>query len=288
MNSADRLYCVLDYETFSEAPIKKVGGYEYSLHKSTEILCAGFRIGTRKTLPKEKSRLWFPDTPSDSFSDLLEALLDPRIYLVAQNALFEILITKHVFARLMRSKPYLKEIPLSRWICTASMSRSVGLPGKLEEMAKALELPHQKDMEGHRLMLRLSKPKKPSKKDPSTRIKDPALIRRLGEYCLVDVDVETEALLVLPDLIPKERELWLLDQRMNLRGFAVDRKLVNGALSLIDAETKRLDRRVSILTNGELSSARQRDAVLKFLRRKGIKLPNLKAGTVKEYLAENK
>lgn len=288
MPNDNRVFAVVDYETFSELPVKKSGAYEYSLHPSTEILCVAVKVGTRSELKKAKTKVWFPHKPSDTLSFLIKVFQNPEIDLVAHNALFEILITKNVFGgKLMRSKPELQQIPLSRWHCTAAMSRSVGLPGKLEDVSKAINLKHQKDMEGHRLMLRLSKPKKPSRKDPSTRITDPALLDRLGEYCARDIDAEVDLFLSLPELHPKERELWLMDQTMNLRGFAVDRTLVNGALSLIAEETKRLDKRVYSLTKGELSSARQRDGVLKFIKRHGIVLPDLRANTVKEYLNGN-
>lgn len=288
MKTDETIYMVLDWETFSEAPLREVGAYEYSLHQSTEILCAAFRIGTRATLKRERTRVWYPDSSSDAFAVLLNALRNSGIQLVAQNALFEILITKNVFhRRYMPSKPELLSIPLERWHCTAAMSRSVGLPGKLDDAAIALNLPHKKDKEGHALMLRISKPKKPSKKDPSTRIQDFEKIRRLGLYCARDVDAEVDLFLELPPLHPREREFWLLDQAVNLRGFAVDRQLVKGALSLIADETKRLDRRVEKLTGGSLQSARQREKLLQFLKIHGIDLPNLQAHTVSEYLANH-
>lgn len=279
-------FLILDWECFSESPIKKAGAYEYSLHSSTKLLCAAFRLGTRESLKKAKTHLWFPEEASDSFAILLRALQDPSIGLVAHNALFEILITKYVFGpKYMPSKPAVQSIPLSRWHCTAAMARSIGLPGKLEEIGKAWNLKHQKDMEGHRLMLRMCKPKKPSKKDPSTRITDQKSMDRLGVYCVGDLDSEVELFLKLPELHPLEREFWLADQVMNVRGFAVDRQLVKGALSLIADETKRLDKRVFKLSGGKLNSARQVKQVRKFLKRQGINLPDLKAATVKEYLA---
>lgn len=45
--SKDQVYCFLDYETYSEADIKKVGAYEYAAHPSTDILCAAFAVGIK-------------------------------------------------------------------------------------------------------------------------------------------------------------------------------------------------------------------------------------------------
>lgn len=273
-------YLVLDYETFSEHDLKKAGAFEYAAHESTEVLCAGFAIGTKEELKNAMVKLWTP-TLSQNFSELLQALLNPDIKIVAHNALFEQAITRFVFGRkYMHSKKYLQQIPVDRWICTAALARSVGIPGKLEGAGAALGLLHQKDKEGHRLMLKLSKPKKPSKNDPSIRWSKQEEYERLYEYCLQDVYTEIDLFLALPDLPEKERRLWLLDQKMNLEGFAVDRELVKGALKLIARQTKIMDDEIYHVTKGKVSSARKRDRVLKYLLKKGMKLSNLRAPTV--------
>lgn len=292
----DTVYMVLDYETFSECDIKKSGGWEYSVHPSTEILCVAYRIGTRKKLSQVKTEILTWDTldqpPLDypsvklnpaKLNYFLENLLNPRIQLVAHNALFEQMITANVLKRY--SSKMLGVIPVERWHCTAAMARSVGLPGNLEGAGAALGLASQKDKDGHRLMLKLCKPRTPTKNNPSTRHQDKDELQKLYAYCVKDVDTEVELFLKLPKLHPKERKFWILDQKMNLRGFAVDRKLVKGALSLIDIETKRLDQSIVELSQGQLNSARQRDATLKFLRSNGVSVPDLRAGTVKETLA---
>ena len=40
----EKFFCVLDYETRSEADLKKVGGYEYANDPTTEILSACWRV----------------------------------------------------------------------------------------------------------------------------------------------------------------------------------------------------------------------------------------------------
>lgn len=286
----EKLYCVLDYETFSECDLKKAGGWEYSVHPSTEILCAAYRVGTKESLRSAKTQLWVPSRPDTAFAGLLQSIRNQAIDLVAHNASFEQMITRNVFGpKYMKSKlSEIQAIPIERWHCTAAMSRSIGIPGNLEGAGAAMKLPVQKDKEGHKLMLKLSKPKKPSKKDPSTRIMDATLLDRLAEYCVRDVDTEVELFLRLPALHPKEREFWCLNQRMNFRGFAVDRELVKGALKLIALESQRLDRRARELTAGRLESARQRNAVLAFAKKSGLVLPDLRAGTVKDFLANTK
>lgn len=287
-------FLVLDYETFSEHDLKKSGAFEYAAHESTEVLCAGFAIGTREELKTTEVKLWSPlsdfrEEYGKNFSELLRALCDESLTIVAHNALFEQVITKFVFGKkYMYSKTYLQNIPIERWVCTAALARSIAIPGKLEMLGAALGLTHQKDKEGHRLMLKLSKPKRPSKKDPTTRHTKKEEYQRLFEYCLQDVRTEIDAFLALPELPQTERKLWLLDQRMNLEGFAVDRELVKGALKLIAQETEEMDSEIQRITKGRINSARQRNEVLKFLKRNGVELPDLRAETVRDVLADER
>lgn len=264
-------YAVVDFETFSKLDLKKAGAWEYSRHPSTEVLCLGYRIGTRQTLRQEKTKII-----TKNFQDFFKLAKNEKWLLVAHNALFEQVISRNTIG---------VPLPVSQWICTASLARSVGLPGKLADAGAALGLPIQKDMEGHRLMLKLSKPRKPTKNNPSTRVRDPESLRRLFEYCKTDVDAETELFLRLPRLTPLERNLWILDQRMNLRGFAVDRELIKNTIALVSQETKRLDDELEKLTGGQLSSARQNKAMLDYLtNQEGLMIPNMQQKTIQEWL----
>lgn len=106
MYSDKQVFMILDYETFSEADIKKVGSYEYAKHPSTEILCASFRVGTRAQLPKAKVHTWAPKREWNSHrSDLRNGKLlakylkDESVIIVAHNALFEQAITRFVLPK---------------------------------------------------------------------------------------------------------------------------------------------------------------------------------------------
>src|SRR6185436_5049347 len=99
------------------------------------------------------------DSESHSPGSLVDALRDPYVILVAHNAYFEQVITRFILSRGYN----IPKIPPERWICTASMARAVALPGNLDGATSALNATHQKDKEGHRLMMKLSKPRKPTK-----------------------------------------------------------------------------------------------------------------------------
>lgn len=290
----NQIYTVIDYETRSRAALADkngVGAYEYARHESTEIMWIAWRTGTKEQLRKQlenkiPARKWSPlITGKNSIKEFLTVLKDADIKLVAHNAFFEQMITRFKLSRHVGDLNFLTCIPHSRWICTASMCRAIARPGKLEEACIALKLPIKKDMEGHRLMLKMCKPQKATKKKEAGFNNEIENITRLGEYCCSDVDAETMILLNVPELTPLQRRMWLLDQKINYRGFEVDRELVRKCLKMIAEETKNLDKEVNKITNGKLTSANQVAGLSKILHEKGLFLPNLQAKTVEDALA---
>lgn len=282
-------YMVFDYETFSECNLVDCGAYEYARHKSTEILCVAFRIGTRKTLLKGDCGFlsfeeWNRKAHDTAF---IRALNDESIKLVAHNAFFEIVITRYVLPKIrnLLGSHKVESIPLFRWIDSAAMAATCGLPRSLDGSTGALGLSHQKDQEGSRVMLKLSKPREPTKIDPAIRY-TPANaandFRKLYKYCISDTNAETELFLKLPKLTDLEQTFWENDTRMNLWGFAVDQKLVKHAIRGIRKEKKQLDSRIQKLTNGKIDSARQTKAFLETLQSHGLKIKNVQAQTLEE------
>lgn len=266
-SSAEQVYCLLDYETFSEADLKTVGVHEYAKHPSTEILCVAWAIGTKEELKTAKIQ-------TGKIPELIKILKNNKIKLIAHSAAFEKVITKYVLKQ---------NIPDKRWICTATMAAAQALPRKLEAVCEVLNLPHQKDKEGHRLMLKLSKPRNPSKLNPSTRHKDPEELDRLLEYCVADIKAEIDLFLSLPELSAYEKKVWYLDQVINQRGFRVDSLLIADILHLIEKETKALDEETAAITHGELNSTRQTAKTLAWLQER-IEISNLQAKTLLDIL----
>lgn len=284
-------YLILDYETRSEAELKKVGSFEYANHPTTQILCASWRLGTRAELlwqlrNKVRPKVWCPAfKDSDNPADLVFRLQDEPIEVVAHNALFEQVITRFVLTRHKWAHyPALKTLPHERWLCTASMAAALALPRNLEGACFALKLPIQKDMEGRRLILKYCKPRKASKNNPDKWFSSSRDLRRIMLYCQNDVDAETMLFLSVPELTPNERKVWLLDQKINFRGFEADREMVSATLKMIAEETKNLNKETEKITDGHVSSTTQRDSVLKWLQGQNIFLPDLRAKTVSDAL----
>jgi len=287
----DTVYAVIDFETRSCANLKRTGSFEYAADKSTELICVAYRIGTRETLKTAPIRCWSPlvhDFDNLMWRTFITTLLDTSVILCAHNALFEQVITKFVVARRLLGDHRLLEAATaspSRWLCTASLAAALALPRALEGAAKAAGLPVQKDMEGRKLLLQMCKPRKATKKNTDKWHESPPQIQRLMEYCKKDVEVETDLFLALPPLHPTERKVWELDQRINLRGFQVDRKLAITVLDMIDEETRQLNKETDEMTLGMLVSTTQRDGVLEWLAAERVFLPNLQAKTVADALA---
>ncbi len=285
----DQRFLILDYETRSRAPLKKTGSFEYAAHPSTRILCVAWKLGTREELRTAPTRSWSPFLDGGIVPrELAEALADETVTIVAHNALFEQVITRFVLPRYTigpKKKAIIQDLPSSRWYCTAATAAALALPRKLEGAGAALGLKVQKDLVGHKLVLKYCKPRKPTRNNPRLFHNNAAELRRIVEYCVTDVDTETELFLTCPGLNPLERQIWELDQEINMRGFRVDRPLVQKILKMIEEESANLNAETDTITLGALASTAQRDGVLDFLEAEGIKLPNLQAKTVSDAIA---
>lgn len=302
-------FCILDYETRSEINLKKVGAFEYANHPTTQILCAAWRVGTRDELEyavrakrqwtKENSDADWRTNPhrakiwssafkeSDRVDELVDHLFDRDLTMVAHNALFEQVITRFVLSRRLKNPDDIMAmgtLPHNRWYCTAARAAAVALPRNLEGAGFALKLPIQKDMEGSRLLKKYWKPRKPTKNNPAKWHSKASELWRIMQYCVTDVDTETLLFLHLPDLNPLEKQVWLLDQKINFKGFRADRELVNQVLNMIQIETGNLNAETAGMGNFE--STTQRDEVLAWLEAEGVFLPNLQAKTVSDAIGE--
>lgn len=286
-----RRFLVMDYETRSQADLRAKGAVEYAKHPTTEILCVSWRLGTREELREQlKSKtpapVWSPFFPR-SYNVFRNALIDPEVICVAHNALFEQSITKYTLARILHRTPELSSIPPERWVCTAALAASLALPRSLEGACHALGLSVQKDMEGRRLILKYCKPRRESKNNASLWHRNANDLKRIMQYCATDVDAETELFLRAKPLIPFERELWVLDQKINQRGFAIDKELVKVALDLIGDETELRTREMIELTEGAIKSANQRAKYLAFLQANGApELTDMKSKSVADALKD--
>lgn len=286
---SEQKFLILDFETYSQSDLKKIGAAEYSFHHSTEILCVGWKLAPKEKLKQAKTyshELTHQYAPVGTPMAILHgALMNPAVKIVAHNAYFEQVILRNVMAR--KFPEIKKHIVPERFICTAALAASYALPRNLEGACLALKLPVQKDMEGRRLILKWCKPRRPTKHNSSLRHDDPEELERIIQYCATDIDAETELFLKLKPLIPFEQKVWCLDQKINHRGFYVDRPLVRKALALIAQETGRLHEEVHTITAGAVVNGNQRAKLLSYIQEEsynGKMIEDLQAKTVREAL----
>lgn len=276
-------YFVFDIETRSECDLKKCGAAEYARHPTTSVFCVSWAYGPKCEIMKAPVESWSPVLGGRK-DFLIEKLLDPNIILVAHNASFERAITRFVLSRLL-NVPRLHDLGPDRFVCTASMACSLGLPRSLEGACSSLDLGEKKDAEGRKLILKYTKPRKPTVGNKAKWHNDLNDLKRIIQYCENDVRAEVELLLSIPELSDFERQLWILDQKINERGFQVDRDLVLACLKLIEEEKALIEKRTIELSKGEIPSTTQRDKTLEWLKSKSVNLSNLQAKTVRDFLA---
>lgn len=234
----------IDIETFSECDLGEAGVYRYAEHESTSLNCVGWRVDDGP------AHLWIP------FANVPQAIVDavlarhPAAILHtgtkvpqelidawqrkkrAHNAQFErVVLNGRAGQKLCISKTKIEE-----WICTAAKAAACGLPRALADGAEALGT-HAKDEGGRPMMLQLSKPRKPTKADPSTRWTfENAADKWIAMLCynIDDVLAEFELDDALPDLSASEQALYEIDQLINETGWAVDLIAVHNILFVVE------------------------------------------------------
>lgn len=256
----------LDFETRSEADLFKVGAWAYSMDPTTEVLCIGWDDGQWKM---------GEPVPYGLFDDVLMA-----DEIEAHSAFFEMSIWENVCVRRYGWVPVLFE----QWRCTAARAAAMSLPRSLGDAGRALKLKILKDEEtGKWAMMRLSKPQKPTAKNPDMWNNDPELWAKMLQYNRNDVAAEKELSGHMRELSPLELRTWQMTERMNLRGFAVDVEGVKKAIRLAGAHAKTLTAEFNKITG--LDTAGQRAKFMAWLAKDGIVVANTTAATLDAMLS---
>lgn len=261
----------LDFETFSELDIKKVGGYAYAMHPSTEVLMASYAIDHGEI------KLW--DATVDPMPEDLRYYLEETDGPIgAFNANFERLIFWYVLHM---------PIALERFQCTMVHAWSLSFSGTLAEVGEQMGLSpdRQKLATGSRLIQRFCKPApKNHKARRYDRHSHPEEWELFKEYCIQDTMAEREIKLLLqPYPIPEqEREYWLMDQRINDRGLPISEELVQGAIKIARQEIKHLQDKMIAITG--LANPNSVQQLQPWIESQGVWMPNLQKETVRDYL----
>jgi DNA polymerase len=271
----------IDFETYSVVDLKKAGLHKYATHASTGVWCMSWRIGGGNT-PVHRFDPFKDECPWE-----LLAHIEEGGEVVVHNAAFERAIWNKVMRR-PSNRPWWPELKLRQQNCTMARAQVHGFPGQLEKLGPVLGSPYGKDMEGAGLMLRVCRPRKFTEagepiwwnSDPSW----PEKLERLQKYCDRDVDEETFADTILPQLSASERDVWEFDQIINERGVRIDRPLVERCITVADEAQRRINYRMTKATNGAVKKVSETAKIVTYLQERGVPCKSIKKGDHDELL----
>lgn len=284
----------IDFETASACDLKKAGTARYMEHPTTRVWGFCWRIGSGAVYQ------WRPGYPDP------QPLLDHVARggkVVAHKAVFERLVWNWIL-RVRYGLAHWPVMQITQQSCTMARAFAMHLPGKLEKLAIALALEHQKDMAGNAVMLKMMRPRKiydngdmlwwdgsVTSNDASVilRYEDPkgegaSLLNRNMEYCEADVYAESEADDKLPELTPSEQIVWQFDQRINERGVLFDMAVVDRADELVTLAKKSADLRMARITNGAVRKVSEVGKLVDWINAQGVPCTSVKKGTFKELI----
>jgi DNA polymerase len=203
---------------------------------------------------------------------------------VAHQAAFERIIWNVT----LRSRPDYAGWPaltIEQMDDTMARALAIHLPADLDTLAIVLGLPENKDAEGGKLMRKMAQPRRRNEDGTFVWWDEPWMVQRLGAYCDQDVIVEALVDEKLPPLSSDERRLWILDQKINDRGVAIDVKTVRRCVAVLEVASERADARMRDLTDGGVERVTQALRIRAWLQGRGTPAESIAKGEHDELTA---
>ena len=249
------LYC--DLETFSAKDIR-AGSHAYAADPSAEVLLWGYAIDDAP------AKVW--DVTAGPMPEELRQALDEvarkeRRHVWQNGVMFDRVFLSYVMPEI--------ELPMETLDDTMVMAYQAGLPGSLKELWEVFHPSKDKakDADGSRLIQIFCKPLPSTwKLDRATSRTHPEEWGKFVNYCRLDIESMREVYKKLPafNRTAKERELQVLDAKINMRGIGVDVEFAEAAIATAERAKKDIDKQVFKLTDGRVVTAGQRDALIQF------------------------
>lgn len=267
----------IDFETYSEADLGKIGSAAYAEHSSTSVYCVAWSF--------DDGPVSSIDDPKDNIPSEVAEHIRNGGTVVAHNVQFEMDIINYTLA------PYwgVRLLP-AQCECTMAMASAHALPLSLKNLGAYLGIEKEKDNEGRLLMLRLCKPSAKTGKHPSEASKDWDGDReKLRAYCVRDVEAEVEIYGMLIKTTDFQTQTFHDTLRINQAGIPIDVKFVDKALAMIEDIMVNVDATVSNLTEGELSlnDLTRNEVMLNWCKSQGVFIKSMAAGEVKKALGSD-
>jgi DNA polymerase len=266
---------VLDLETRSRAELTDVGAWVYSCDPSTEILCAAVSVnGGAPEIHDLRGGLQPPEW-SQAVREGWE--------IWARNVSFE-------YSCITNASKW-EQPNLNAWRDSAAVSAASGFPVGLDECAKALRIPEQKDGAGTALINFWSKPVNSGGHKGEFRSPDdhPEKWADFLRYCHQDVVTDLAILRELPPLTEREMTFWLATWRMNVSGIYIDLPLVRGLNKLVSESRDLIGGKLLESTNGlfDADVTSNHKKVLGYVNEHGAGMDSVAKPKVKEALARD-
>jgi len=266
----------LDLETFSDVPLDR--GVARYCEGQIEILLTAYAIDDGAIHVE------------DGYPDFVARLVEQADEVVIHNAKFDRAVLAAVGS----------PIPLAKTHCTMAQARSHGLPGGLGDLCAVLGVAADlaKSKDGRALIQLFCKPRGTGHAlERANRRTHPAEWQRFRDYAALDIAAMRDCYRRMPvwnygnpkpsNIAPSERAIWMLDQVINERGFAVDTELATTAIAAVAVEQAALAKRTAAMTYDEVQRTTQRDALLRHLLEfYGVDLPDLQKGTLERRLLD--
>lgn len=161
----------IDVETRSECDLKKCGSWRYSLDPTTKVLCVAFRLPYWES---GRTGIWYPAFPHlgikesldvdaqniDDLEELFDWILAGNL-VESHNFWFE----KGIIQNILIPQYHWPRVEPKQSRCSAAKAAAHALQRALGDVALVLDTEEQKDEDGHTLMMKMTKPRKPIKED---------------------------------------------------------------------------------------------------------------------------
>jgi len=258
----------LDFETRSRCDLISHGGYNYAKDISTSVLCLSYAFND------EDVQTWVPSQP---FPQQIIYFIKQGIQIRAHNAAFERLIFWYVLC----PDYNVPEPKLEQFYCTATQARANCAPGSLEDVGRFSGANMRKDHRGSQLIRLLSIPKA-----DGTFNDDPTLMAEMVAYCEQDVRAMRAISQAMRQLSDEELADYHVNERINDRGVLIDTDLCNAAIGYASVELEEIEKIVTEVTEGEITSVRStkmREWVLARVGNEAKKLMEIYKDDVKKY-----
>lgn len=262
-------FVVPDFETRSAIDLKKCGAWRYSEDTTTEVLCLRWRYSWKPNRDGWREGEPFPPA-------LAAALADPEVLFVPHNAAFEKAIWRNIMVPLYGWP----NIPNSRWDDSMARCANLVIPQDLDMATVVLRLDALKDNEGSSFTIALSK----FDKRGHWQVITPEIQKRVEDYCDDDCAAQLGLRERVGTLSPAERQVWLLDQRINERGVRLDLGLVEKMQQIVDGATEPMLKKFTEITGIKKLGSQ---ALKGWCHDRGVHIPNLQKETIAELLAED-